>query len=481
MAGPFPLEYKIFLTGPFNTGMKFDYSQLSVNYEQTRKKLFRQISKYDLENSRFYIGKFKDDPEKLEQWLDADPSAKKTSHKLIFSETQGITHRDSSIVSALLACNIKPEHESFAEISKYFKEIPVIKKLKIQFHETGIGVFSALIEIKLKEFPSSENNQYKIFTKILRDSFILSKPLQDKLKAVDKIVTKSANSLEKEKGRAKNIIDIARIYPHESYGIPLWGHAVAIMNHNYEGILPFGEKTKDLLYVSHEDGLIDMNNLSAGFVHIGWGISLAVNILPNEILTLQSTMEQLEFYWRSAQILNDLIMKYLEKYSQVKKFSLKKIKDSLNEIEKLTIESELFYSYHMDYLKMLSPLSHFIYKETAKSWRIDQMLEYFDNKRDALSKLHEQGEARIKENIEGKRDKMSNRLNILLSILALLTLFSWAADSLGFLDATLSLLPSLKNYLIGGKFFVIISTPLIVVGIFFLFFKLTRAMKEIED
>jgi len=481
MPRDFPLEYKIFLTGPFNTGMKFDYSQLSTNYEQSRKKLYKQIKKHTLENGRFCIEKFKDSPEKLEQWLDDDTTGKKKLKKLIFSETQGQTHRDSSIMSALFDCEIKPEHESFEEIRKYFAEIPAIHKLKIQFHETGIGVFSSTIDIKLKEFPRLENNQYKIFTKILRDSFILSKSLQDKIQAANKIVTQSAQNLEKDNETTENIIDIDRIYPHESYGNPLWGHAVAIMQNEYEGDLPFGENTKDLLYVSHPDGLIDMNNLSAGFVHIGWGISLAVNILPNEILTLQSTMEQLEFYWRSAQILNDLIMKYLEKYSQVKKFSLKKIKLSLNEIEKLTIESELFYSYHMDYLKMLSPLSHFFYQETAKSWRIDQMLEYFDNKRDALSKLHEQGEARIKENIDSKRDKMSNRLNILLSILALLTLFSWAADSLGFLDATLSLLPSLKNYLIGGKFFVVISTPLIVVGIFYLFFKLTRAMKDIEE
>ncbi|MBS3742085.1 MAG: hypothetical protein KGY75_08860 [Candidatus Cloacimonetes bacterium] len=481
MPDKFPLEYKIFLTGPFNTGMKFDYSQLSVTYEQTRKKLLKEIKKHNVEDCRFYIKKFKDSPEKLQQWLDSDLGGKQQSKKLIFSETQGQTHRDSSIISALFDCEIKPEHESFGEIKKYFAEIPLINKLKIQFHETGIGVFSATIDIKLKEFPPLENNVYKIFTKILRDSFILSASLQDKIKNVEKTVNQAAKNISQDEEKTDNIIDIDRIYPNESYGNPLWGHAVAIMQHDYEGNLPFGENTKDLLYVSHPDGLIDMNNLSAGFVHIGWGISLAVNILPNEILALQSTMEQLEFYWRSAQILNDLIMKYLEKYSQVKKFSLKKIKQSLNEIEKLTIESELFYSYHMDYLKMLSPLSHFFYQETAKSWRINQMLEYFDSKRDALSKLHEQGEARIKENIESKRDKMSNRLNVLLSILALLTLFSWATDSLGFLDATLSLLPSLKNYLIGGKFFVIVSTPLIVVGIFYLFFKLTRSMKEIEE
>jgi hypothetical protein len=478
MSTRLPLTYNIFLTGPFNTGMKLDYSQLSLNYDAIRRQLFKRIIKNNSKDIGFFLERFKNDPDELQKWLQ---SKEQNNNKLIFSETQGRTHRDVSIVSASINCSIKPKQENFQEIEQYFAETPEISQLKLQFHEMGIGVFSATVSIKLNEFPPIENNNYKNFTKILRDAFVLSETLQNKIQDADKAVTKAASKLYKKKDKTPNIIDINKIYPEEPNGFPLWGHAVAIMDADYTGLLPFGADTKNLLVVSHPDGIIDMNNLSAGFIHIGWGISLAVNIHDKEINNLQATMEQLEFYWRSGQILNDLIMKYLEKYSRVKKLSLKQIKNSLVEMEKLTIESELFHSYHMDYLKMLSPLSHYLYQETAKSWRINQMFEYFDNKRDALNQLHEQGESRIKDNINKKRDKMSNRLNVLLSILALLTLFSWAADSIGFLDATLSLFPSLKSYLIGGKFFVIVSTPLMVVGIFFLFFKLTRAMHQIEE
>lgn len=478
MAANIPLKYKIFLTGPFNTAMKFDYSQLSVNYENTRRKLFKRAVKKNSNGLKFFLEAFKDSPQKQKEWLQKE---QKKSDELIFSDPQGKTHRDLSIISAEVDCHIKPDPDTFNSIKKYFFQIPVLKTLKLQFHETGIGVFSGYIDIHLKEVPEINNNQYKNFTKTLRDSFILSKNMQNTIKNVDRELHNAAGKIIKKKKYSSHIIDVEKIYPNENSGTPLWGHAVAIMEHEYEGCLPFGDETKNLLVVSHPAGIIDMNNLSMGFVHIGWGISLAVNILPNEVKKLASTMEQLEFYWRSGQILNDLIMKYLEKYSQVKKFSLDKIKKSLTEIEKLTIETELFYSYHMDYIKMLSPLSHYLYQETSKSWRINQMFEYFDNKKDSLNKLHQQGQTRIKENINAKRDRMSNRLNVLLSILALLTLFSWAADSIGFLDATLSMLPSLKPYLIGGKFFVIISTPLMVVGIFFLFIKLTTAMKKIES
>jgi len=478
MANSIPKSYKIFLTGPFNTSMQFDYSQLSNNYDAMRRSLYKAATSETNENFIFYVERFKDEPELLTQWLEL---GKKKRKNLIFSDPQGQTYRDISIISAYSTQNINPNLELFKKIEDYFATKPVMKDIEFKFHEMGIGVFSGTIEMDLKQSLTFRDNEYKEFTKILRDSFSLSEELQKLTHSIDQKLSSAFENIIKGKKSNENIIDLKKIYPDEPTAKVLWGHAVAIMQAEYEGILPFGHNTCELLVVSHPDGMIDMNNLSAGFIHIGWGMSLAVNIKPKEMINLRSTMEQLEYYWRSAQILNDLIMKYLEKYSNVKKLSLTKIKKSLNEIEKLTIESELFYSYHMDYLKMLSPLSHFLYQETAKSWRINQMFDFFDNKKDSLSKLHEQGEARIKENIDSKRDKMSNRLNILLSILALLTLFSWAADSLGFLDATLSLLPSLKNYLIGGKLFVVIITPLMVIGIFVLFFKLTKAMKDIEE
>jgi hypothetical protein len=279
----------------------------------------------------------------------------------------------------------------------------------------------------------------------------------------------------------KSIINSSELYPHEKDGFPLWGHAVAIFDFEYDTALPFGKDTKNILIVSHPNGMIDMNPLSEDFIHVGWGMSLAVNVLPERIKDLEASLTQLQFYWRAAQILNDIVMKYLEKFTKLKKFAMEDIKQSMNEMENLSIETELFFSYHMDYLKMLSPLSYYLYQETAKSWRINDMFDYFNNKKEALEALHEQGEARLKENLENKRNKMSDRLNILLSILALLTLFSWAADSIGFLDATLSMLPKLKPFLIGGKFLVIILTPLLLIGIFLFFFKVTKAMENLEE
>ena len=373
MAEQIPLEYRIFLTGPFNTGMKFDYSHLSNDYDKIRRKLLKKSRQKNSDKSKFYIERFKNDPEKQEQWLKA--TATTSTNQLIFSDPQGQTHRDISLISCSVACSVSPDADKFQEIQNYFAEEPVLKQLDLQFHEIGIGVFCGYLDIKLEKPVPIKDNQYKNFTKILRDSFILSPELQTIIKEKDNIVRKAASKILPRKERQQNIIDIAKIYPEEKVGAPLWGHAVAIMEKEYDDELPFGEDTKNLLVVSHPDGMIDMNNLSRGFVHIGWGMSLAVNIHPSEFGDLEKTMVQLEFYWRAAQILNDLIMKYLEKSSRMKKLSLDQIKSSLNEIERLTVESELFYSYHMDYIKMLSPLSHFIYQETATSWRINQMLE----------------------------------------------------------------------------------------------------------
>ncbi len=473
-----PTEFSILLCGPFNTRLKMDYTQLSNYYDDFRRKTFKILTKKSSDQRKYYIERFQHEPQKLDNWLN-EKTVQNT--KLLFKNPQGVTHRDSAIFSANIKQPITPKESLFSEISDYFSEAPTINNMTLKFQENGIGTFSCYIKIALLKSPSINTNEYKNFMQKLRDSFVLSEELINILNQCDQDVYASAKKAAPKIVEQKTIIDSSDLYGHEKDGFPLWGHAVALFDFDFDGPLPFGSKTKNALIVSHPDGLVDMNSLSDGFVHLGWGLSLTVGILPEEINKLKDTLIQLQFYWRSAQVLNDLVMKYLEKYTELKKFAMKNIKESMDEIENLTVESELFFSYHMDYLKMLSPLSHYLYKETEKSWRINDMIDYFENKKDALAHLHEQGQARLKENLEQKRNKMSDRLNILLSILALLTLFSWAADSIGFLDATLDMLPNLKPILIGGKFVVIVLTPILVIGIFMFFFRVTTQMEKLED
>src|SRR6056297_1468262 len=107
MADQIPLEYKIFLTGPFNSAMKFDYSQLSMEYDNIRRKLFKRATKKNSNGLSFFIERFKDNPAKQEQWVQADQSNQSISRELIFSDPQGKTHRDLSIISAEVDCHIK--------------------------------------------------------------------------------------------------------------------------------------------------------------------------------------------------------------------------------------------------------------------------------------------------------------------------------------------------------------------------------------
>lgn len=479
MMNEIPNTFKLLICGPFNTSLKMDYSLLSNTYEDFRRKVFRNLQKYNSAQKKYYIQRYQDNEKALQDWIDENGNT--NTNQLLFDNPQGVTHRDCAIFSAKIIKTITPDKTLYAAVADYLAEEPKIESLTINFQENGIGTFSCFVDLKLKKNISTEGNEYKQFMQKLRDSFVLSEGLLKTVAECDQQVLQSARTAVPKVVDAEKIIDISELYPHEQSGFPLWGHSVAIFDFEYEGMLPFGKNTHNILIVSHPDGLIDMNSLSKGFIHLGWGMSLAVGISHEEKEKLASTLTQLQFYWRSAQILNDLVMKFLEKYTRMKKFSKNDIIASMNEIEKLTVESELIFSYQMDYLKMLSPLSHYLYQETAKSWRINDMINYFDSKKDALAHLHEQGEARLKESLEQKRNKMSDRLNILLSILALLTLFSWAADSIGFLDATLDMLPNLKPFLIGGKFVVIVLTPILVIGIFLFFFRVTTAMEKLED
>jgi len=473
-----PKQFRVFITGPFNSRLTVDYSELTEKYDDFRRSLYRHTRLSNNDEYSFTLESFQNQPEQLQKWLNQESS---DDHQLIFSETQGITAKDLSLMMVKVAAPIGPDEQYLEEVKSYLPAIPVMRDIRIRFHENGVGVFSGYVDVTLTKPIKAEENQYRDFIRILRNAFVLSEALQKVLDEVDQMIHKAGKKFL-QKPLQKKVMNIQRIHPAEPYATPLWGHALSIYDEMPSGerSLPFGSRTRQLLITSHPKGLIDMNYLSPGFVHLGWTISLAVGILPREEQKIAITLGQLQFYWRAAQLYNDIVMQYLEHYATVKSFSLKQIKSSMRAIEALKVESELFSANKMDYIKMLAPLSHNMFKQTSQSWRIDEMLTFFQNKMESLNILYQQGERKIEENIENQRTQMSNRLNILLSILALLTLFSWATDSIGFLDETLSLLPELNSILIGGKFLVIVMTPILVIGIFFLFFKIVREMKKVE-
>ena len=474
-----PKMFQVFVNGPFNSRFQVEYTILSSHYEALRRTVYRLLQQQSIEGCSFVIESYRDDSGGLEGWLNEE---KIQNSELIFSKPQGVTRRDSSLITADLHGSVEPYEESFAEIAEYFAELPRLEGIRFFFRENGIGVFCGTVCVDLVKEVSVEGQEYQNFMRVLRDAFATSPQLAESLQRIDTAVADAASRYLKDV-KHTGVLDLAQLYPQEPMATPLWGHGVSLIvdqEIRSQG-LPYAEQTRNLLIVSHPDGLIDMNKRSRSFIHLGWGMSLGVNVTDAERAELEATLGQLQFYWRSAQIYNDKVMDYMERYANMKAFSLKKIKQTMGEIEQLKIEAELFFANQLDYIRMLSPFSHFLFSETSKSWRINEMLDFFTDKMDSLSVLHEQGETRLKENLEDKRTQMSNRLNVLLSILALLTLFSWAADSMGFLDETLGLIPSLRSLIIGGKFMIIALTPILVLGIFFLFFRIIKEMKKVEE
>ena len=153
----------------------------------------------------------------------------------------------------------------------------------------------------------------------------------------------------------------------------------------------------------------------------------------------------------------------------LKTFSLLKVNESIDKIDKLKIEFELYLAHNMNYFENLHPFSYYIYKETCKSWRLDEMTDYCKNKLNSCSTLHKQGESKI-------RSHKTNQLNYLVIFLATLTLFSWAADSISFLQVTNK---HHGLFEIGNKIMTYL-TPVAVIVILILFFKIVYDMRKLE-
>lgn len=202
-----PKEFKIHINGTFNTRLAISYSMtIEDKYDEYQRKFYENK---DLEKDySIVIERFRNDEQALNEWLSGEAPLSK---KPLFEKLQGKTRRDSSLFTVDVHKSIQLNHDELEKIKGKFVSPPILKELKLQYHENGIGVFSSFLEIHLKQSLSCNYNLFHNLVGTLGEATIKSPHLLETIKKIDEQIQMIATKLPSYRKKDK-VTDIINHY-----------------------------------------------------------------------------------------------------------------------------------------------------------------------------------------------------------------------------------------------------------------------------
>ena len=450
-----------YVIAPFNSRMILDNLSLIGKYEDFRKKMYKNLNLiYPNQVLIEKIGNATVQFEAIQNWLGVTKrSTIKEEDTLLFKGTggSGVTQKDKSIITMI----INQEFDLPVDIigSDIFATSPKLVLESMSFHEYGVGTIYCKLEINFKQelLNISKDGLKKILANLLNK--IVAYP--NLLKATESIgndVYQSYLRITEELSIKKSIVSYEDLFGEQKSSIPLWGHIVIVRedldDNRKEEIEALIDNVVD---VSHPDGAVDFAEGSKGYVHIGWGNSLWTGLNETELNYAKEVLRYIEVEWRTLQVFNNIMYERLNQFASFEKLQKKAIKMTMNWIEILRMEMELYSLDKSNYLQNLAPFAHFIYNESVESWRISQMSEFFKEKLEVFEYLHQQGKDTLNEISD-------SRINNILFIFTCLSLVSTFLDGLMFVSA--------ENIaeLFGYRLFLLLFPPVAFIVIILMFF-----------
>ena len=450
-----------YVIAPFNSRMILDNLSLIGKYEDFRKKMYKNLNLiYPNQVLIEKIGNATVQFEAIQNWLGVTKrSTIKEEDTLLFKGTggSGVTQKDKSIITMI----INQEFDLPVDIigSDIFATSPKLVLESMSFHEYGVGTIYCKLEINFKQelLNISKDGLKKILANLLNK--IVAYP--NLLKATESIgndVYQSYLRITEELSIKKSIVSYEDLFGEQKSSIPLWGHIVIVRedldDNRKEEIEALIDNVVD---VSHPDGAVDFAEGTKGYVHIGWGNSLWTGLNETELNYAKEVLRYIEVEWRTLQVFNNIMYERLNQFASFEKLQKKAIKMTMNWIEILRMEMELYSLDKSNYLQNLAPFAHFVYNASVESWRISQMSEFFKEKLEVFEYLHQQGKDTLNEISD-------SRINNILFIFTCLSLVSTFLDGLMFVSA--------ENIaeLFGYRLFLLLFPPVAFIVIILMFF-----------
>ncbi len=422
-------KYSFYVIAPFNSKMVIDYSSLIGKYEDFRKLMCANLQKACPD--QVLIEQFANEKnpfKRIRKWM--GEKAKERTHyddELLFKGTggSGAMKRDKSIITIQLDEEIKLPNDVIGV--NIFSSNPSLLVENLSFHEYGIGMLYCKVDLSFNQ-DFMNTNPRKIMADLL-DQILRNEELLELTQSTCSNVLGEYNRILEDFEIEKPLMTYDDLFGNQKSGIPLWGHIVLVRNKaNGEEHLPIDEMMKKVVEVSHPEGGINFAKGTKGFVHTGWGNSLWADLNETELNYAKDTLRYLEIEYRTLQVFNDILYKRLNQLASYSGLQKKRIKRSVNWINKLRIEMELYSLNKNNFLQNLAPFAHFVYNESNISWRSSQMEDFFTDKLDTFEYLYNRGKERLQEISDSK-------INNILFIFTCLSLISTFIDGLIFVTA----------------------------------------------
>ena len=450
-----------YVIAPFNSRMILDNLSLIGKYEDFRKKMYKKLNlTYPNQVLIENIGNATVQFEAIQNWLgEIKTSTIKEEDALLFKGTggSGVTQKDKSIITMI----INQEFDLPVDIigSDIFATSPKLVLESMSFHEYGVGTIYCKLEINFRQelLNSSKGGPKKILADLL-DKVVTYPNLLKATKSIGNDVYQSYLRITEELSIKKSIVSYEDLFGEQKSSIPLWGHIVIVRedldDNRKEEIEALIDNVVD---VSHPDGAVDFAKGTKGYVHMGWGNSLWTGLNETELNYAKEVLRYIEVEWRTLQVFNNIMYERLNQFASYEKLQKKAIKMTMDWIDILRMETELYSLDKSNYLQNLAPFAHFVYNESVESWRISQMSEFFEEKLEVFEYLHQQGKDTL-------NDISDSRINNILFIFTCLSLVSTFLDGLMFVSA--------ENIaeLFGYRLFLLIFPPVAFIVIILMFF-----------
>ena len=450
-----------FVIAPFNSRMILDNLSLIGKYEDFRKLMYKNLDlTYPNQVLIEKIGNAIDQFEAIQNWLgEVKRSAIQEEEVLLFKGTggSGVTQKDKSIITMM----VNQEFDLPVDIlgSDLFATPLKLVLESMSFHEYGVGTIYCKLNIDFKqEFLDINEGEPKKILADLLDKIVTYPSLLKATESIGNDVYQSYLRISEELSIKKPIVSYEDLFGEQKSSIPLWGHIVI-----FREVLDDSRKEEiealidNVVDISHPEGAVDFAEGTKGYVHIGWGNSLWTGLNETELNYAKEVLRYIEVEWRTLQVFNDILYKRLNQFASYEKLQKKAIKMTMDWIDVLRMEMELYSLDKSNYLQNLAPFAHFVYNASVESWRISQMSDFFNEKLEVFEYLHQQGKDTLNEIGD-------SRINNILFIFTCLSLVSTFLDGLMFVSA--------ENIaeLFGYRLFLLLFPPVAFIVIILMFF-----------
>ncbi len=422
-----PNTLRVFLIGPYESRVVLDYCSLGSDHERARVEMMRQLEARPLPQAQAVIERFeRPGPDgQVQIQTGAYETWRTTSgdlgalgaRDLEFDQWGGKSKEDRSFLRVDLEEPLEIPLEGLGS-ADLLAGPPQLREIQLTLHPYGIGLVQGVVELPLAA-PLLGTHWASVMGDLLR-GVIRQPSLVERIQRLDDVLLEAFAGVKKSLDLRSPLFPFDDLSESGDYGVPRWCHGMLLLDAPLETLNPFSFLRFCHPDLCDEQGLPrDMNIGGEGYVHLGWGDSLAVQLSARHLWFAKHVLQRLEYDYRAIQLFSRLLGERLEAYAGHSRQSLEATGRRMSWIDHARVELEFYRKSQAEFVSVMDPMAHHLYELTYRTWRLPQMRTDYTQKLDTLWMLREKGQL----SVEKAENRYMNATLAIIGSLAFLSVF----------------------------------------------------------